>query len=93
MSYLSGIVLYILYYSLFEGLTGRTLAKFITRTKVVDKDGEKPDFRKILIRTITRLVPFEWLSFMGEGTGWHDTWSKTIVVENNLGKREKLPNT
>ena len=90
LAYLLGIVEYILYYSLFEGLTGKSLAKFITRTKVVDKDGEKPDFRTIFIRTITRLVPFEWISFMGEGTGWHDTWSKTIVVENSLGKRKKI---
>jgi len=90
LTYLLGTVLYLLYYSLFEGLSGRTLAKFITRTKVVDQEGEKPDFKKTLIRTITRLVPFEWISFMGEGTGWHDTWSKTIVVENRLGKRKKI---
>ena len=90
LNFLFGIVIYILYYSLLEGLTGRTLAKIITRTKVVDKDGEKPDFKKIMIRTITRLIPFEWISFMGEGTGWHDTWSKTVVVDESLGKRENV---
>jgi uncharacterized RDD family membrane protein YckC len=67
---------------MFEYLTGRTLAKYITKTKVIDENGEKPDFKKILLRTLSRIFPFEPLSFLVSGnTGWHDEWSKTIVVK------------
>ena len=73
---------WMIYYSLFEGLTGRTLAKYITRTKVVNEKGEKPDFKTILLRSLCRLCPFEPISFFGsEKTGWHDEWSKTTVVK------------
>ena len=75
------VIPWILYYLLFEGLTGRTLAKYITKTKVVNDKGEKPDFKTILLRTLCRLFPFEPLSFLGsQKTGWHDEWSKTTVV-------------
>ena len=81
LEYLLGFIAGMIYYSSLEGLTGRTLAKFITKTKVITENGEKPDFRTILIRTLCRFVPFEAFSFLGsEDTGWHDRWSKTIVV-------------
>ena len=91
--YLLGYIIYIIYFLSFEGLTGRTPAKYITRTKVINEKGEKPDFKTVLIRTLYRLVPFETLSFLGSGdTGWHDKWSKTIVVENcSLEKTTKHP--
>ena len=73
---------WIVYYSFFEGLVGRTLAKYITKTKVVNEKGEKPDFKTILIRSLCRLFPFEQFSFLGsDRTGWHDEWSKTIVIK------------
>ena len=74
---LTQAIIWIIYYSLSEGLTGRSLSKYITKTKVVNEKGEKPDFKTILLRTICR-EPF---SFLGsQRTGWHDEWSKTIVV-------------
>ncbi len=80
---LIGFVLTMLYYSLFEGLTGRTPAKFITGTKVVDENGEKPGLYAVLIRSISRLVPLEVISIFlsGDKTMWHDSWSKTFVVD------------
>ena len=79
--YILGFIAGMIYYSSLESLTGRTLAKFITKTKVITKKGEKPNFGTILIRSLCRFVPFEALSFLGaECTGWHDRWSKTIVV-------------
>ena len=82
LEYLLGLIAGIIYYSLLEGLTGRTLAKFITKTKVITENGEKPDISTILIRTLCRFVPFEAFSFLESGsTGWHDRWSKTIVVK------------
>ena len=97
LEYLLGFIAGMIYYSTLEGLTGRTLAKFITKTKVITEHGEKPDFGTIIIRTLCRFVPFEAFSFLGsESTGWHDRWSKTIVVETKFKKplveSEKLPN-
>jgi uncharacterized RDD family membrane protein YckC len=80
LEYLLGFILIMIYYLSLEGLTGRTLAKFITKTKVVTENGEKPNFKTILMRILCRFVPFEAFSFLGEGTGWHGKWSKTIVV-------------
>lgn len=72
------------YYVLMEGLmNGKTIGKYITRTKVVDQYGGAPDFGTIFVRTISRFVPFEQFSFLGDlGNGWHDKWSKTMVVED-----------
>ena len=73
------------YYLLFETLTGRTLGKLITRTKVIADTGGKPNFMKVLGRTASRLVPFEAFSFLGDN-GWHDSWSGTRVVRLTPGK-------
>jgi uncharacterized RDD family membrane protein YckC len=68
------------YYCLMEYYLGRTLAKYITGTKVISIDGEKPTFMQILGRTFSRIVPFDALSFLGEN-GWHDSWSDTRVID------------
>ncbi len=71
----------ILYYLLFEFILGRTPAKYFTGTKVVDVNGNVPNFQTVLLRTICRFIPFEAFSFLGDDAiGWHDTLSKTRVV-------------
>ena len=81
MNYLIGSVLAIIYYTLQEMFTGRTLGKIITQTKVVMVDGTKPSPKKILVRTLCRFIPFEFLSFFGSSPqGWHDEISDTIVI-------------
>ncbi|WNJ18163.1 RDD family protein [Pontibacter sp. G13] len=71
------------YYAVLEGLTGQTVGKMLTGTVVIDAETyEKPTFSQIAGRTLSRWVPFEAFSFLGsEPTGWHDTWSKTMVVK------------
>jgi len=69
------------YYSSFEVLTGRTIAKFITGTKVIDENGKTPDFGTIMLRSLCRFIPFEPFSFLGnERIRWHNRLSKTRVV-------------
>ncbi|PKP21752.1 MAG: RDD family protein [Bacteroidetes bacterium HGW-Bacteroidetes-21] len=81
LNYSLNILAGIIYYSTLEVLTGRTIAKYITGTKVVTLTGEKPDYRTILIRTICRYIPFNAFSFLGsDGSGWHDKISKTRVI-------------
>lgn len=82
LDYLLGFISGMIYYSVLESTTGRTIAKYITNTKVVNEEGEKPDFRTILLRSFCRFIPFEPFSFLGsDSSGWHDKISKTHVVE------------
>lgn len=78
---ISGLLISIAYYIILEGMTGRTLGKLITGTKVVNEHGEPPSFGQILGRTFSRFIPFEPFSFFGEdGRGWHDSVPGTYVV-------------
>lgn len=81
--YLLALAIPFFYYVLCEYyLDGRTLAKFITKTKVVKEDGSKPSFVNLMGRTLARFIPFEPFSFFGAlPKGWHDTLSKTIVIK------------
>lgn len=83
IEYAFGYLTWLLYYIPFETLTkGRTLSKYITKTKVVLYDGSEPTINEILVRSLCRLIPFEQFSFLGDdGKGWHDSISKTYVVD------------
>jgi ABC-type lipoprotein export system ATPase subunit len=75
-----------MYYVLFEGIFGRTIGKMITGTKVIVKDTRfKPSFLSIIIRSLSRVIPFEFLTFFSRHpAGWHDTFSNTLVVKSNF---------
>ncbi|GAB2768153.1 putative RDD family membrane protein YckC [Hymenobacter luteus] len=81
---LMGQLLFILfslaYYTVMEGLFGRTLGKMLTRTRVVTDEGTHPSFGTILKRSLWRFIPFDALSFLGNAYGWHDSRSDTMVV-------------
>jgi hypothetical protein len=79
--YLFISVLYFIYIFSIEYLTkGRSIGKFITKTKVVSIDGTTPTQKDFFIRNISRIVPFNALSFLVKEDGWHDLWSDTRVV-------------
>lgn len=71
-----------IYYPTMEITTGKTLAKFITKTRVVNEKGEKPEALTILGRNLARLIPFDNLSFLFGSRGWHDSVSGTRVVKD-----------
>jgi uncharacterized RDD family membrane protein YckC len=76
-------------YLVLECLLGRSFGKLITGTVVVNGNGLKPGFKSILIRTFCRLIPFDGLSFLGKsGRIWHDSLSKTYVVNRKALKEE-----
>lgn len=80
--YIFGIIILLIYYIIIETITGRSIGKYATNTKVVLEDGSKPDFNDIVIRTLCRIIPFDGLSFLGsKAHGWHDSLSKTYVVD------------
>jgi len=79
--YLLAIVNYIVYYTLCERLfNGYTLGKLITGTKAVREDSQPLTWRNALLRSLCRLVPFEFLS--GFGIPWHDSWTHTMVIKS-----------
>lgn len=79
-----------LYLLICESIWQRSLGKLITKTKVVQKDGTRPSFLRILGRTAARYIPFDALSFLfsKHPMGWHDAVSGTIVVSNSYSSEE-----
>jgi uncharacterized RDD family membrane protein YckC len=83
-------VTFFLYYFLTETYFSRTFAKYFTKTIVVTKDGSRPNKRTISIRTLSRFIPFEFLTFLGANTrGLHDLFSDTYVVRKHEFNEKK----
>jgi uncharacterized RDD family membrane protein YckC len=81
LAYLVWIINTILYYTICEkAFKGYTLGKLITGTRAMRNDGDELVFKDALLRSLCRLVPFEWLS--GFGYPWHDTWTRTMVIKS-----------
>jgi uncharacterized RDD family membrane protein YckC len=77
-------IIWFFYYGITEYFLSRTFAKYFTKTIVVLKDGSKPKLYTILTRTVIRIVPFEYYTFLrGREPGWHDEYSGTFVVKEN----------
>lgn len=70
------------YYFFSELFFGKTLGKLITKSTVVSETGEKPTMNQIVIRSLSRLIPFDNFSFLLGERGWHDKLSKTEVEFN-----------
>jgi len=76
-----GLVMYLVYYLPLEAITGKTVGKHFTKTRVVDLTGNKPDFYQTAGRAFARVIPFEPLSIFRESRDcWHDSLAKTKVV-------------
>lgn len=86
------MLFFVIYYSVIEGgLKGKTIGKYFTKTRVVNLDGSQPTFVTFIGRSFARIVPFEAFSFLGDKkTGWHDRWSETIVIDENLSENSIL---
>jgi len=80
--YILNAIMILIYYPLTEGLLkGKSLGKYITRTRAVRQDGTEITMKDVFLRSLSRLVPFEHFSFLGNtDRGWHDKWTKTRVV-------------
>jgi uncharacterized RDD family membrane protein YckC len=83
-------VILFLYYFLTETYFSRTFAKYFTKTIVVTKDGSRPSKRAISIRTLSRFIPLEGLTFLsGDLRGLHDLFSDTYVVRKHEFNEKK----
>lgn len=80
-------VLFLLsYFFIFEGITGRTVGKYLSGTKVVNLEGGKASFLQVVGRTFSRLIPLEPFSMLlydnkSRPTFWHDSLPGTRVIE------------
>ena len=72
---------FLAYYMIMEIKWQKTIGKFTTKTKVVMLNGEKPKEKDIVLRTLCRLIPFDWVSYLFMKNGFHDLLSKTKVVK------------
>ena len=82
LAYIIAIFNYLVYYTFCEKVfDGYTLGKLITGTKAIREDGTPLTFKDSFMRSLSRLVPFEFLSGFG-AYPWHDSWTKTKVVKS-----------
>jgi uncharacterized RDD family membrane protein YckC len=80
----------LVYYNFFEIFTSRTIGKFCTNTIVVDENGDNANYEAIMIRSLIRIIPLYWISFIVFPTrGLHDMISKTYVVNKDLLEEKK----
>jgi len=69
------------YYLFAEYKFQRTVGKLLTKTRVVAFTGEGPTVKQIIIRTLSRSIPFEYFSYLVTVEGIHDKLSKTRVTK------------
>lgn len=84
LAYVLFFASFIGYYAIMEIKFQKTVGKFVTKTKVVTMNGEKPENGDIITRTFCRLIPFDRLSFLFVKNGIHDFLSKTKVVKDTV---------
>jgi len=83
MSYLMLASGFLGYYVFMETKFQKTIGKFLTKTKVVNKNGTKPELGDIVRRTFCRLIPFDRISFLFTPNGFHDRLSDTTVIKDD----------
>ena len=85
---IGGIVFYYVYYFIMEYTFGQTIGKMITKSKVVNaKNKGHPNLIQIFIRTLSRLIPIDFVSYLLNQQGIHDYLSKTKLIK--IKNREK----
>lgn len=71
----------LVYYTIAEGITGRTVGKMLSYSKVVKPNGTKPGFGLAFIRSLIRLTVIDLFFIPFYERPLHDVLTKTYVVE------------
>ena len=72
-----------IYYFSCEIIFGKTIGKLITKTKVVQLNGERITYKQALIRSLVRFIPYNRLSgILNNSIFGHDTISNTRVIND-----------
>ncbi len=85
---LISVIFFFGYFSLSVGLTGQTVGKWLSSTRVMRLDGRKPDpfttfLRQCLGYTLSMgvcFIGFIWAAGDVRGQTWHDKLARTLVV-------------
>ena len=86
VAFLIYLLVRFIYYLAFESLLGRTPGKYQTKTKVVNRIGEKPTLVQLIKRNLSRFVSI--LSGISDDErAIHDNLSNTFVIKNNELKK------
>lgn len=82
---LVSLILYGLFMSLVEIIfKGKSVGKFITKTRAVNLDGTPISAATAFGRGFSRAVPFCAFSALGDVCNpWQDRWTNTIVINDN----------
>jgi uncharacterized RDD family membrane protein YckC len=76
------VLVYFEYYGIMEYKYQKTIGKFLTKTKVIAKDGTRPQLKNIFIRTVIRLIVLvDQISYLFKKDGLHDRLSGTTVIK------------
>ena len=86
---LASLLIFVLYMSGMETIfKGKTLGKLLTGTRAVNEDGSNITAKTALLRGLSRVVPFEPFSALGNTAyPWHDKWTKTYVIDERKSNR------
>ncbi len=86
---LISLLLYGLYMFAIEAIfKGKSLGKLITGTRAVNEDGTNVSLKAAFLRGLSRAVPFNALSALGNPPyPWHDRWTKTYVIDEVASNR------
>lgn len=71
----------VLYYLILESINGRTPGKKLTRSMVVNKDGNRPTFLQLVFRSLIRVTVIDCFFIPFLNMPLHDYLSKTYVVD------------
>jgi len=84
------ILIYFGYYIYFEHKFQKTIGKYITKTKLVNVDGEKATMTQIVQRTFSRLLPFDPFTFFfpKRDMEFHDVFTNTKVINDKKTSQE-----
>jgi len=67
---------------------GKTFGKLMTGTRAVNEDGSNITAKTALLRGLSRVVPFEAFSALGNPSyPWHDKWTRTYVIDESKSNR------
>lgn len=85
---------YFIYYFFQEFCLKKTIGKYVTKTIVIDKNKTGKYFMwRIILRTLTRFIILDVISYLFTNNGLHDFLSKTETIKsNNINKKVEFRN-
>ena len=83
MERILSLFIYAIYMAVVEAIfKGKSVGKFITKTRAVNLDGSTISTRTAILRAFSRAVPFCVFSAFGNPCDpWQDRWTNTMVIE------------